>query len=264
MKADVVVLALGIDKSIEHEGLDRTNITLPGLQSQFAMEIYKLNKPTVLVLTNGGPIAIDDVMGGADAIVETFNPAFGTPMLAKTLFGEENRWGKLPYTIYPANYVNEQSMSNYDMSVAPGRTYRYYTGKPLFKYGEGMSYTSFDLQCGCGDGKPGSKCATAPPIMFACTVKNTGAMAGDEVVEVFHQAGASIRSAANHPVPIKSLAEFARVRLDPSESTTISFTLPAEAFTLIDESGGDKLYSGERSIVFSRGNGVDVEIDVTL
>ena len=103
--ADVVVLALGIDKSVEHEGVDRSDITLPGMQVAFAKAVYKLGKPVVLVLTNGGPLAIDDLVDGAGAIVEAFNPAFGAPMLAATLFGAENRWGKLPYTIYPAVYV---------------------------------------------------------------------------------------------------------------------------------------------------------------
>ena len=103
--ADVVVLALGIDKSVEHEGVDRSDITLPGMQAAFAKAVYKLGKPVVLVLTNGGPLAIDDLVDGAGAIVEAFNPAFGAPMLAATLFGAENRWGKLPYTIYPAVYV---------------------------------------------------------------------------------------------------------------------------------------------------------------
>ena len=98
--ADVVVLALGIDKWVEHEGVDRKDIKLPGMQSELAKAVFKLGKPVVLVLTNGGPIAIDDLIDGADAIVEAFNPAFGAPMLAKMLFGAENRWGKLPYVMH--------------------------------------------------------------------------------------------------------------------------------------------------------------------
>ncbi len=126
--ADVIVLVLGIDRTIEHEGQDRTSIDLPGMQSEFAKKVYALGKPTVLVLSNGGPLAIDDEISGAHAIVETFNPGFGGPMLAETLFGLQNRWGKLPYTVYPKNYINEVDFSNYDMSKAPGRSYRYYTG----------------------------------------------------------------------------------------------------------------------------------------
>lgn len=100
--ADVVVLALGIDKTIEHEGADRGNISLPGLQEAFALQVIAIGKPVVLVLTNGGPLAIDNLVDKADAIVEAFNPAFGAPMLAEALFGA-NRWGKLPYV-----YLNPQ------------------------------------------------------------------------------------------------------------------------------------------------------------
>eukprot|EP01079_Euglenida_sp_SAG-EU17-18_P009673 gene9673-1740_t len=94
--ADGVVLCLGIDKTIEHEGKDRAAITLPGLQDDFAKQVLALKKPTVLVLTNGGVLAIDTLMSGPSAIVEAFNPAFGAPALADTLFGRLNRWGKLP------------------------------------------------------------------------------------------------------------------------------------------------------------------------
>ena len=103
--ADMVVLALGIDKSQEGEGHDRPNIALPGLQSEFAEKVLALRKPTVLVLTNGGPLAIDalvagtrrDKMGtaaapGPAAIVEAFNPnTNGATALAQLLFGRENR-----------------------------------------------------------------------------------------------------------------------------------------------------------------------------
>ena len=75
--ADVIVLALGIDKSIEHEGADRPNTLLPGLQEAFALQVLNLSIPVVLLLTNGGPLSIDALVDGSDAIVEAFNPAFG-------------------------------------------------------------------------------------------------------------------------------------------------------------------------------------------
>jgi len=259
-KADVVVLALGIDKSVEHEGVDRKDITLPGMQSALAQAIYKLGKPTILVLTNGGPLAIDSLVDGADAIVEAFNPAFGAPVLAKTLFGELNRWGKLPYTIYPEVYSSQVALNNYDMSKAPGRTYRYYTGKPLFSYGQGSSYTTFGMACKCS---AASGCAK-PPMNVSCTVTNTGAVAGDEVVMVFHQAGDAMRKAADHPVPLKSLVQFDRVTLLPGASATVDFVLPAAAFELTITDGNKTVVPGARALVFSRGTGQDVTIPVTI
>lgn len=127
----------GIDKSVEHEGVDRRSIGLPGLQEAFALQVLALGKPTVLVLTNGGPLAIDNLVDKPGAIVEAFNPGFAAPMLAKSLFGQRNRWGKLPYTVYPAAYTKQIPLQTYAMAPPPGRTYRYYNSTPLYSFGEG-------------------------------------------------------------------------------------------------------------------------------
>lgn len=98
--AEVVVLVLGNDRTQEHETLDRTDTALPGLQEPFAMQIFALGKPVVMVLTNGGALAIDDLMSQPAAIVEAFNPGVGGAVpLAHSLFGFQNRWGKLPITM---------------------------------------------------------------------------------------------------------------------------------------------------------------------
>merc|ERR1712070_1097144 len=146
------------------------------------------------------------------------------------------------------------------MAKPPGRTYRYFTGKPLFAFGEGLSYTQFDVSCA----GPAAKPTQGFPWHFTCTVKNVGSMAGDEVVLVFHSAGTAIRSAAHHPVPLKALCEFRRVSLAPGHSTTVDFSLPKEAFLLTNEDGIKTLYSGERSVIFSHGVGDDQAISITI
>ena len=129
--ADAVVLVLGIDKSVEREGRDRIDTALPESQETFAHQVLTLNKPTVLVLTNGGALAIDSLAnpragqaGAAPfAILEAFNPAaFGGRAIGESLFGKANRFGKLPITMYPHDYIQQQPLTNYDMSKPPGRT----------------------------------------------------------------------------------------------------------------------------------------------
>lgn len=116
---------MGIDHSIEHEGIDRTDTALPGQQEAFADAVIAIGKPVVLILSNGGAVAIDNIIAGSMAIVEAFNPGVvGSHALATTLFGDANRWGKLPITLYPHEYIHQQPMTNYNMAKAPGRTYK--------------------------------------------------------------------------------------------------------------------------------------------
>jgi hypothetical protein len=106
--ADEVVLVLGFGHHQAREGKDPKDTTLPGQQGAFADKVMKLGKPTTIVLIGGGALAIDAQLSaqpGPGAIVQAFNIAFGTPALAASLFGEENRWGKLPisacYRLFP-------------------------------------------------------------------------------------------------------------------------------------------------------------------
>jgi len=254
-KSDVVVLVLGIDFSIENEGIDRTNITLPGLQESFALQVLAIGKPTVLVLVNGGIVSIDKLVNGPQAIVEAFYPSVqGARALAQTLFGEQNRWGKLPVTIYPADYIKQVDIFNFDMSKPPGRTYRYYTGKPLWPFGWGLSLTTFDLAC----------TEVKPVAQYNCMVTNTGSLSGDEVVMVFHTVGDDIRNKVDHPVPIKHLVEFERVTVAAGQATQITFNLDQKALQLTNKSGDKVVYPGKHTLMFSRGYGQDVQFQVTV
>lgn len=250
-EADIVVLVIGNDRTQEHEGHDRPDTALPGLQADLAKQITALKKPLLLLMSNGGALAIDNLVAPSDAIVECFNPAQNTPELAELLFGNQNRWGKLPVTMYPHDYTSQQPMVNYDMSRSPGRTYKYYTGKPLFEYGTGLSLTTFSLAC--------SK-AGASPFTIDCLVKNTGKRDGDEVVMIFHSASSDIRAKVSHPVPIKSLIDFERVSVATGSNVSIRFELSLAAAKLVNAQGDRVLYPGARRFVLSTGAGPVQEV----
>eukprot|EP00005_Dracoamoeba_jomungandri_P001204 CAMPEP_0174250708 /NCGR_PEP_ID=MMETSP0439-20130205/795_1 /TAXON_ID=0 /ORGANISM="Stereomyxa ramosa, Strain Chinc5" /LENGTH=619 /DNA_ID=CAMNT_0015330847 /DNA_START=27 /DNA_END=1882 /DNA_ORIENTATION=+ len=136
--ADYVVMILGTNTSVEREGFDRTSITLPGVQAEFSKQILELGKPTVVVLMNGGMLAVEYEKENSPAIIEAGFPGYqGGQALADVIFGNYNPGGKLPYTIYQADYVNQVDMLSMDMTKAPGRSYRYFTGTPLFPFGFG-------------------------------------------------------------------------------------------------------------------------------
>jgi len=257
--ADVVVLVLGIDRYVEHEALDRTDTALPGLQEAFALSVLALNKPVVLVLTNGGALAIDALVnrsGSAPyAIIEAFNPATsGARALAASLFGKENRWGKLPITMYPHSFIHEKAMTDYDMSSGVGRTYRYYKGAPLFPFGSGLSLTTFSMSC--------VQVSRTTSQRFECTVRNLGALDGDEVVLVYHVA-ANI-GAVDHPVPQRSLIDFARVSCRAGAVASVGFDVELEQMKLVNGAGRRTLYPGTHRLVFSRGHGDEVSFDIAV
>ena len=142
--ADQLVIMLGISSNIETEGHDRTNTTLPGMQEELALQLLALNKPTVVVLLNGGIVSVDALLAKAlpsnpPAIVEAWNPGIrGGVAIAKALFGVTNRWGKLPVTVYASSFSSLVDMLDMSMTSGLGRSYKYWTGPtPLFQFGHG-------------------------------------------------------------------------------------------------------------------------------
>jgi hypothetical protein len=129
--ADQLVVMLGISSNIETEGHDRTNTTLPGMQEELALQLLALNKPTVVVLLNGGIVSVDALLAKAlpsnpPAIVEAWNPGVrGGVAIAKALFGATNRWGKLPVTVYASSFSSLVDMLDMSMTSGLGRTCEY-------------------------------------------------------------------------------------------------------------------------------------------
>lgn len=124
--SDVVVLVVGIDLTVEAEGKDRTAIDLPSVQHDLIARVTAVGKPTVLVLINGGMVAVEPEAQMPLAIIEAFYPGqYGADAIAATLFGKNDRLGgKMPYTVYPAGYVDQMPMTEMEMDMGLGRTYR--------------------------------------------------------------------------------------------------------------------------------------------
>jgi beta-D-xylosidase 4 len=97
-------------------------------QELFALKVLSAGKPTAVVLVNGGALAIDNLIPSSPAIVEAFYPGKNAQAVANALFGVTNRFGRLPYTMYPSAYVEQVDMNNMSMQAGPGRTYKFYTG----------------------------------------------------------------------------------------------------------------------------------------
>jgi hypothetical protein len=150
-----------------------------------------------------------------------------------------------------------------EYDTPPGRSYRYYTGQPLFPFGSGLSLTTFTHSCTC------AKLTLQQDdsdISCSCTVHNTGTVAGDEVLMVYDSLSAGIRSKIGkaHPVPLKRLVEFERVTVAAGKSAPVPFKIPKKALSITTADGSKMLYSGSHALVFSRGNGADVTIEVTV
>eukprot|EP00658_Telonema_sp_P-2_P004662 TRINITY_DN11725_c0_g2_i2.p1 TRINITY_DN11725_c0_g2~~TRINITY_DN11725_c0_g2_i2.p1 ORF type:complete len:747 (-),score=170.82 TRINITY_DN11725_c0_g2_i2:277-2517(-) len=260
-RADLVVLVLGITRDQEHEGIDRQDTLLPGNQQSFAEQVLS-SAPAgkvVLVLCNGGILSVDTLIPKASAIIEAFSPAvMGPRAIAESLFGHHNRWGKLPVTVYPAEYSNQLQITDMSFTTPPGRSYRYYQATPLFRFGEGLSYTSFAVNCSCAPG-PAS-------IAVECTLANTGSREGDEVVQLYHRLSGPLRKQVIqlHPVPFRKLVGFERVTLDVGSTQDLGFSLPRSRLALTTNDGERKLYPGVHELVVARGREDDAVLKITI
>eukprot|EP00730_Choanoeca_flexa_P007281 TRINITY_DN12307_c0_g1_i1.p2 TRINITY_DN12307_c0_g1~~TRINITY_DN12307_c0_g1_i1.p2 ORF type:complete len:766 (+),score=187.19 TRINITY_DN12307_c0_g1_i1:2778-5075(+) len=243
-EADLVVLVLGLNICLGHaatayhncesEGHDRESIMLPGVQSEFAKAIFKLNKPTVTVLINGGPLSVPEVKASTNALIEAWYGGQQTGRaLAGLIFGEYSPSGRLPFTV-PASDDDLPDELDMSLNVAPGRGYRYFTREPLYEFGYGLSYTTFKYADVVANPIKLSSKANDTTIQFSMLITNTGKMAGKEVVEVY--AVRDDRNLTDRPsVPLKQLIGFKKTdELQPQGRQIVEFTGDASVLKLCD------------------------------
>lgn len=250
--ADFVVLMLGIDESVEAESHDRKQIDLPGSQHKLAAEVIAVGKPVVIVLVNGGMVAIEEEAksAGPVAILEAFYPGMlGADAIASTIFGmNDHLGGKLPITIYSASYINDIKMSEMELNVGIGRTYKYYTGTPTFPFGHGLSLTTFEFEA---EGLSGTIAADgSESASIEVKVTNTGSRAGDEVLQAY------IVPADTSLMPglKRRLFDYRRVHLEPGASQIVKFAVTRDSARVIHDNGDIASIPGTYKLIISNGN----------
>lgn len=233
-QADVAILFVGTNQLIEREGLNREYINLPPVQSALVQRVTQANPNTVIVLLNGGPIALTPPFAGGQRSTEARYPTVvdmfwageeGGNAIADVLFGDYNPSGRLPYTVY-ASERGLPPMTEYDISK--GFTYMYMIDKPIYAFGHGLSYTNFaysNLNISM------AQVASNGTVKIHVKVKNIGDRAGDEVVQLYvHDNDQSTAQ------PREQLQGFKRVSLNPGETRTVDFSLPIEQLSFWDPS----------------------------
>ena len=222
-KADVAVVAVGI---IEGEGYDRSNLDLPGEQEQLIRAVVESKTPTIVVLINGGAVTMKGWVDKVSAIVEAWYPGEeGGNAVADVLFGDYNPGGKLPITFPQA--VGQVPLYYNHKPTGRGDDYTDLSGKPLFPFGYGLSYTTFkysNVQISPRSIHPDGK------VQISVDVENTGTCKGDEVVQLYlHDPVASVAR------PVKELKGFRRISLDPGEKRTVAFALSKQELGFLNE-----------------------------
>jgi beta-glucosidase len=233
-QADVAIVVIGTDETVEKEGVDRSTLALPGDQLDLVKAIYKANQKTIVVLQNGSPLSINWIDENVPAIIETFyNGEEGGNALADVLFGDYNPAGRLPQTFYKSD---DQLPSISDYDLRKGRTYMYPVRnfsnleskkeEVLYPFGYGLSYTEFNYsQLKLSSDKISRK----GHVLVSITVSNTGERVGDEVVQLYVR-----DEKASVPRPLKQLKDFKRITLEPGESKTVRFLLQAKVLNYWD------------------------------
>ncbi len=234
-QADVVVMVLGEKGAMSGEAASRAHLGLPGKQEELLQAIVATGKPVVLVLINGRPLTIQWAADHVPAILEAWLPGIqGGNAVADLLFGDADPSGKLPVT-FPRTvgqvplYYNHL---NTGRPPGPKADKKYFSGyidetyTPLFPFGYGLSYTSFQYS---GLKLSGDQMENSGKIEVSVDVKNVGTRAGTEIVQLYvHDLVAPVAQ------PVEELKDFQRVKLAPGAAKTVTFTLHASQLAIWD------------------------------
>lgn len=234
-RADVSVVCLGLDGTLEGEqgdagnayaSGDKLDLNLPGQQQALLEALYATGKPIVLVIMSGSALSIGWADEHIPAIVQAWYPgAQGGAAVASMIFGDTNPSGRLPVTFYQST----DALPDFSDYAMKNRTYRYMESEPLYPFGYGLSYTSFqytELTTATQEVQAGQS------ILGRVRLTNTGIIKGREVVQIY------LRDVeASVDVPHHALIDLHVVELNPGESKDLAFEVDPKAFSLINEQG---------------------------
>ena len=244
-KSDVTIAFVGLSPQLEGEempvhlegfsGGDRTSIDLPAAQQQLLEAVAATGKPLIVVLQNGSALAVNWAQQHAAAILEAWYPGeAGGTAIAETLAGDNNPAGRLPLTFY-ASLTQLPPFEDYTMER---RTYRYFTGQPLYTFGYGLSYTSFSYSR-----------LHVPPTVHAgdnvtveADLRNNGNLPGDEVAELY------LTQPRGYQTPVRKLVGFQRVHLARGASTHLSLTIDPRSLSQVDDKGNHIILPGDYTL----------------
>ena len=234
-KSDLVIAVVGITSDLEGEemsvqiegfmGGDRTSLDLPREEEQLLEAVKATGKPLIVVLMNGSAMSVNWADKNANAILEAwYSGEEGGTAVADILAGVSNPSGRLPLTFY-SGVSDLPPFEDYSMA---NRTYRYFSGKPLYPFGYGLSYSNFEYS---NLKLSATQLQAGDSLRVDADVKNVSQRAGDEVVEVY----------LNFPkvpgAPLRALRGFTRVHAAAGETAHVRITLNKRDLSLVDEAG---------------------------
>lgn len=245
--ADVVVACVGISRDLESEenagmrpgvpgfyGGDRTDIALPQPQQDLLKALAATGKPVIVVLMSGSAVAFDPDL--ASAILAAWYPGEeGGTAIAETIAGDNNPAGRLPVTFYKS----AADLPPFDDYSMRGRTYRYFTGQPLFPFGFGLSYAQFQYS---GLLLSSTELSRGSSLEVDAEVRNTSPRDGDEVAELY------LTFPKSKNAPIRALRGFTRVQIPGGETRRVHFSLQPRDLSEVNEAGERFIARGDYAI----------------
>ena len=255
-ESDVIILVVGEEREMTGEAASRTDLNIPGVQEELVKRIHALGKPVVVVLMNGRPLTINWISENIPAIVEAWFLGDQTGnAVARVLFGDYNPSGKLPITFprstgqIPVYYYQKHTGRPFDAEDKYTSKYLDSPNTPLYPFGYGLSYTTFNYKNIKADKTRINK---NDFVTVSVDVTNTGELQGEEVVQLYIQ-----DEFASVTRPVKELKGFQKIYLEPGEIKTVKFRITSDMLSFLNKDLKPVIEPGKFNVMIG-GNSIDL------